>query len=169
MPTGSDLVIGEQLAGRGRRPGSAEELGALVAHALGYSRCSTHRLVADGDAYCLPWRLVELLIGVVEPVVRRVPLSGFAWRVRWLVFGFGLVDAGTNDRWYAFVRVVIIAMLSWSTGFFNRRWAATLTRLGDDSVCAAGLGNTLAAMIRRRSHAIADLERAAALTRCPPR
>ena len=170
MPTGSVLVIGEQLATgvvAGRVP--ADEFSALVAHALGQEPVRNSRLVAAGDVYCLPWRLVELAIGGMVPVLRRVPLTGFAWRLRWVVFGFALVDAARNDRWYAFVGVAIIALLSWSTSHLNRRWAATLSRLGDDQVRAAGLGGTLAAMIRRRPHTIGDLERATALTDSPTR
>ena len=166
MPTRSDLVIGPGLITgvvAGRVP--AEELSALVSHALGQEPVRSSLLVAVVDVYCTPWRIIEVIIAKLAPIIRRIPLTGLAWQARWVVFVVAVVGAAQQGRWVGMVGAAVVAVLTWSTGFFNRRWRAVWVRLGDDQVRADGLGGTLAAMIRRRSPALVDLERADALSR----
>ena len=166
MPTRSDLVIGPSLITgvvMGQRP--AEELSALVSHALGQEPVRSSLLVAVVDVCCTPWRVIEVVIAKLAPVVGRIPLAGLAWRVRWVVFAVAVVGAAQQGRWVGVAGAALLAVLTWSTGFFNRRWMSRWMKLGDDQVCADGLGGALATMIRRRSTALADLERADALNR----
>ena len=60
-----------------------------------------------------------------------------------------MVDSARNGRWAGFVGVLIIAILSWSTGRLNRRSDKTLINLGDQRLIAEGMGPTLADLIRR--------------------
>lgn len=166
MPTRSDLVIGPSLiAGvlAGQRP--AEELSALVSHALGQEPVRSSLLVAVIDVFCTPWRVIEVAIAKLAPVVGQMPLAGLAWRGRWVVFAVAVIGAAHQGRWVGMAGVAVVAVLTWSTGFFNRRWMSRWVKLGDDQVCADGLGGTLATMIRRRATVLGDLERADALSR----
>lgn len=122
-------------------------------------------LVTVIDVYCTPWRVIEAIIAKFAPVVRRIPLTGLAWRARWVVFAVAVVGAAQQGRWVGMVGVAVLAAVTWSTGFFNRRWLTMWLTLGDDQVRADGLGGTLAKMILRRSTERVDLERAAALSR----
>lgn len=133
---------------------------AVVSQALGHCPVHSSTLVNAMDAYCLPWRFVQIVTGVVSGVAARNPVFGFSWKIRWIVFGLAAVDAYRNARWAAFVGVVLIAILSWSTGPFDKRWIRELEDLGDHRAVAEGLGPDLADLIRRSDGSLAASERA---------
>lgn len=165
MPTAHDLVLSHRFVTwvvTGKL--SEEETCAVVSHALGRQVVDSSPLVASFDAYCGPWQIVAQVAGGVAAGASRLPLLPLAWKVRWIVFGVAVVDSYLNQRWPAMVLVAIIAVLSWSTGFFAARWALTLQRLGDERVIAEGFGPTLAGMLRRSSCGIAGQERAEILS-----
>ena len=85
---------------------------AIVIQALGGSQVHNSTLVNAMEAYCLPWRFVQILTGVVSGAAARNPAFGFSWKIRWIVFGLAALDAYRNARWAALVGVVLIAILS---------------------------------------------------------
>lgn len=160
MPTDHDLVVGEPLAAAlTANRMLPDEFGASVSHALGQQPVRRSQLVAVVDAYSLPWTLVEITNQAMLPWLHRIPMLQFAWQVRWVVFGLALVDSARNDRWVAFAGVLVVSVLSWSTGFLRRRWLTTCARLGDDQCRADGLAEVLAGIRPVRSHIADDLKR----------
>lgn len=150
FPTDDDLVISSQLVRWVRDARfSDEQVSAVVAHGLGQQAVTRSVMVAVGEAFTLPW---YLLVAAATPVVARVrllPLITFAWKARWVIFAVAVWQSASEGRWVGFWGVLVIATLSWSTGFLQRRWLARYTELGDRRVITEGLGPTLAALLRR--------------------
>lgn len=133
---------------------------AIVAQALGHSQVYDSTLVNAADAYCLPWRIVQIFINVANQTAGRIPLIGFSWKIRWIVFGLAAFDAYRNARWAALVGVILIAILSWATGHFETKWVRKLQNLGDERAISEGLGPDLADLIQQRDRCLAAIERA---------
>lgn len=133
------IVVGAELLQSVAMGALADEhVSSLVAHALGQRRVHGSALVAAAEAYCLPWTLVAIVVEHVGRAVRRIPLLPLAWKARWLVFGMALIDSARGNRWLALVGVALIALLSWSTGYLQRRWAMRMHVLGQRRVAAEG-------------------------------
>lgn len=143
MPTPGILVVSPELM---RQVVSGQltdrQTSAIVGEALGHSQVHDSTLVNAVDAYCLPWRIVQVLTGVARDIAGRHPLIRFSWKIRWIVFGLAAVDAYGNARWAALVGVILIATLSWTTDHFEQQWARRLQDLGDECAIAEGLGRT---------------------------
>lgn len=137
MATRRDLIIDLRLAGlivAGRVP--ADDLCRLVSQARGLAPVLNSRLVAVADAYCLPWNLASTLAAATTRAGRRVPLTSCAWRTRWVVIGIAIIDAWRHTRWIAVAGLLVFAVLTWSTGHFQRRWEKRLVQLGDAQLVA---------------------------------
>jgi hypothetical protein len=165
---GGNLIVGERVLGQ-LVCGDLDEQQAcaLVCHALGRQDVCSSAVVAAVDGYCAPWSLLALIVKEVRRLLRRVPLLSFAWRIRWLTFGVALVDSAYNGRWLAFVGVALIATSTWSTGYLQTRWHASMLRLGDRRVVAEGYGPALAGLLRGAPTATSDARRIHALTLTP--
>jgi len=150
MASCADLIVSQEFL---REVASGQltdrQASAIVSHALGQHRVNDSILVNAVDAYCAPWRVAQILTGGTSRVAVRNPILGFAWKIRWIVFAAAAVDAYRNERWAALIGVTTIALLSWSTGYFQNRWAYVLQDLGDQRTIADDLGGELADIIRR--------------------
>ena len=120
------------------------------------------------EAYCVPWRFAQVLVGIVSHFAARHGTLRFSWKIRWAVFGVAIVDNYLNARWAAFVGVTLIAVLSWTTGLLQKRWDRRCQDLGDQRTIAEGLGPDLVDLIQRRDRSIATSERADRLRRNSP-
>lgn len=166
MPTTTDLVVSPSLVRRivaGEL--SDEQASALASHALGQRPVWGSRLVSAMDAYCLPWRLIEVITTTFGATAGRSGLMATSWKIRWLVFGVAIIDNIHAARWGALVVVVIVAVLSGTTPVLRRRWHATVRDLGDRQVIAEGFGPVLATMIRASTKSMPALVRANRLDR----
>lgn len=141
---------------------------AIISQALGAVEVVDSVLVNVLKAYCLPWQLVQLLVAMVGQFAARHQTLRISWSIRWLVFGVAIIDNYLNARWAAFVGVIVIAVLSWTTGLFQKRWDRRLQDLADQRTISEGLGPDLADLIQRGGRSLATSERADRLRRCPP-
>lgn len=161
MPSRTVVVVSPELVRRvGNGQLSDRQASAIVSRALGHCPVHDSSLVNAVEAYCLPWRFVQVIISIASQVVRRNQILGFCWTIRWIVFGAAIVDSYRNARWAALLGVLVIAVLSWSTGYFQKRWTRKLEDLGDDCAVSEGLGPDLADLIQRRDSSLAAGERA---------
>lgn len=145
MATDCDLIVSRPLVGRvltGQLP--AERVCELVINARGQQPVINSRMVALGDAYCLPWNLAVIVGAEVVGRARRVPLVWLSWRIRWIVIALAIVDAWRHERWIAVVGVAVFAVLSWSTNYFRRRWETMFARLGHTQLAANRLTTSTA-------------------------
>lgn len=138
---------------------------AITSQALGHGQVVDSVLVNALAAYCVPWRFVQLLVGTVSKVAACHGILRSSWKIRWIVFGVAAVDNYLNARWPAFVGVVVIAVLSWTTGHCHNGWERTREDLGDQHTIAEGLGPDLADLIQCGDTSLATSERANRLRR----
>lgn len=124
------------------------EVSNAVARAYGQLPALWSRAALLVDLYCLPWTVVADLASRAARRLSSVPLVSLSWRMRPLVFGLGLVDAVAHARWEAVVPLLVMAVLTYTTGPFERAWQRRLAELGDSRAAAEGLGS----MVRPASH-----------------
>jgi hypothetical protein len=119
---------------------SDEEVSAQVAYAFGQLPALGSRGVLEVELYCLPWTIVEAVLSKVALLTAAVPLLSSSWRMRPVVFGLGLLDAVHHHRWEAAVALLVLTVLSYTTGPLRRAWLRRLDALGHARVAAEGLG-----------------------------
>ena len=117
------------------------KVSALVARTLGELPALGSRAVLAVELYCLPWTVVRTCANQISSALGRVPLMSFAWRVRLVVFSLGLLDAVQHARWEAVVPLVVLSVLTYTTGRLDRAWRRKLAELGDRRVEDEGLGS----------------------------
>ena len=170
MPSSSILVVSPEFVGQvanGRL--SDRQASAIISQVLGVIEVVDSTLVNMLDAYCLPWRIVQVLVAMVSQFAARHRTLRISWSIRWLVFGIAIVDNYLNARWAAFIGVILIAVPSWTTGFFQKRWDHRCQDLADERTISEGLGTDLADLIQRSDRSLTTSERADRLRRAVPR
>jgi hypothetical protein len=170
MPSRTVLVVSPEFVRRvSNGQLSDRQASAITGRALGLCQVHDSNLVNAVEAYCAPWRFVQVFTGVASQLSIRSPMLGLSWKIRWIVFGAAIVDSYRTARWIALVGVIVIAVLSWSTGYLQKRWTRKLEDLGDDCAISEGLGPDLADLIQRGDRSLAVSERASRLRRAPLR
>lgn len=168
MPSSSILVVSPKSVGQVANGQLTDrQASAIISHTLGVVEVIDSALVNALDVYCLPWRIVQVPIAMFRQFAARHRTLRISWSIRWIVFGVAIVDNYLNARWAAFVGVILIAGLSWTTGFLQKRWDGRLQDLGDQRTISEGLGPDLAGLIQRSDRSLATGERADRL-RCSP-
>ena len=139
-PCRGSLLVSESML-RGIRQGqvSETEVSVRVARAFGQLPAVGSRSTLAVAVYCLPWAIVETVASRVVCRLVRVPLMSLSWRMRPLVLGLGLVDAVQHTRWEAAVPLLVLAVLTYTTGPLNRAWRCKLAEMGDRRVADEGL------------------------------
>ncbi len=169
MPSSSILVVSPKFVGQVANGQMTDRrASAIISQTLGAVEVVDSALVNVLEVYCLPWRIVQILIGASSQFAAHHPTFKFSWKIRWLVFGVAIVDSYLNARWPAFFGVTMIAVLSWTTGHFQERWGRKRQDLGDQRAISEGLGPDLADLIQRGDRSLATSERADRLRRSSP-
>ncbi len=161
MPTRTDLVVSLELTHDvvARRL-TDRQASAIISQAVSHPQILDSNLAAAFDSFCMPWRLVAAFTGAASQITARIPLIRFSWTIRWIVLGLAATDSYRNTRWPALVGVVLIAVLSATTGRLEAKWLRTLEELADRSTVAEGLGPDLADLIQHGDQSLAGAERA---------
>ena len=169
MPSNTILVVSPRFVGEVAGGKLADrQASAIISQALGAVEVADSALVNLLEAYCLPWRLVGVLIAMVSQFAARHRTLRFSWSIRWIVFSVATVDNYLNGRWAAFIGVIMIAVLSWTTGFFQKRWDRSCQDLGDQRAITEGLALDLADLSQHCDFSVATSERADRLRRGTP-
>jgi hypothetical protein len=149
-PCGGSLLVSEFMLARIREGRVSDlEVSVRVARVLGQLPAVGSRLTLAVAVYCLPWAIVEDVARRVAHRLARVPLMSLSWRMRPLVFGLGLVDAVQHARWEAAIPLLVLAVLTYTTGPLGRAWHGKLAELGDRYVADEGLAAAPPAMPSR--------------------
>lgn len=134
MPSSSILVVSPTFVGQVANGQLTDrQASAIISQTLGVVEVIDSALVNALDVYCLPWRIVQVPIAMVRQFAARHRTLRISWSIRWIVFGVAIVDNYLNARWAAFVGVILVALLSWTTGFLQKRWDGRLQDLGDQT------------------------------------
>ncbi len=169
MPSRTVVVVSPEFVRRvSNGQLSDRQASAIISRALGHCQVHDSSLVNVVETYCAPWRFVQIFTRVAGQLTTRSPMLGLSWKIRWIVYGVAIVDSYRNARWAALVGVVVIAVLSWSTGHFQKTWARKLEDLSDDCAASEGLGPDLADLIERGGRSLVASERASRLRRTTP-
>lgn len=169
MPSSTLLIVSPEFLGRVATGQLADrQASAIISQPLSMAEVADSPLANLVEAYCLPWRFVQVLVAVVGQFAARHRIVRFSWKIRWIVFGVAIVDSYLNARWPAFVGVVMIAVLSGTAGYFQKRWNRRCQDLGDRRAITEGLGPDLADLIQRGDRSLASSERADRLRRGTP-
>lgn len=170
MPSSAVLVASPQFVGQVANGQLTDRrASAIISQALAHEQVLDLTLVNALETYCLPWRIVQIPIAAASQFADRHPTFRFSWKTRWIVFGVATVDNYLNARWPAFAGVILIALLSSTTGHFQSRWERRFQDLADQRTISEGLGPDLADLLQRGDRSLAASERAARLLRVPPR
>ncbi|MCB0912947.1 MAG: hypothetical protein KDB60_15155 [Propionibacteriaceae bacterium] len=169
MPSSAALVVSPEFVGQVASGQLTDRrASAIISQSLGLVEVVDSTLVNILDAYCVPWRIVQVLIAMVSPFAARHRTLRISWSIRWLLFGVAIVDNYLNARWAAFVGVIVIAVLSWTTGLFQKHWDRRRQDLADQRTISEGLGTDLADLIQRSDRSLPTSERADRLRRNSP-
>ena len=116
MPSSSILVVSPRLVSQVANGQLTDrQASAIISQTLGAIEVIDSTLVNVLEAYCVPWRIVQVLVAIMSQFAARHRTLRFSWSIRWLVFGIAIVDNYLNARWPAFAGVIVIAVLSWTT------------------------------------------------------
>ena len=169
MPSSTVLVVSSELLGRVASGQLTDrQASAVISQALGMADVADSTLANLVEAYCLPWRFVQVQVAVVSRFAAQHCTVRFSWTIRWIAFGVAVVDSYLHARWPAFVGVVMIAVLSGTTGVFQKRWDRRCQDLGDQRAITECLGSDLADHILRGNRSLATSERVHRLRRRSP-
>lgn len=147
------LIVTESLAARLRTEEISDlEVSTMVAHALGQLPVRGSRAVLAVSLYCLPWVIVEAITAGAASKLSRIPLMSLSWRMRPVVLGLGLFDAVSFGHWEAAIPLVVLTLLTYTTGPLDSAWNRRLGELGDSRVTAEGLD--LAHSVRDEFHVV---------------
>lgn len=148
------LLMSESLLARIRAGQLSDvEVSVRVACALDQLPVVGSRIVLVVRIYCLPWVIIEAVAFRVMRWLARVPLMSLAWRMRPLVFGLGFLDAVLHARWEAAVPLLVLVVLTYTTGPLSRAWRRKLAELGSQRVAQEGLELVPAVTSPSPSHA----------------
>lgn len=140
MPGRRTLLVSESLIARMRSDEISDlEVSVLVAHALGQVPVRGSRTVLAVELCCLPWAIVEVVAAQIMPCLSRTPLMSLSWEMRPVVLGLGLSDAVQHARWEAAIPLVVLTVLTYTTGPLELAWGRRLGELGDRRVAAEGI------------------------------
>lgn len=128
----------------------ADEAAALMAAGVGFLRSGLDRWDGLIIALTVPWLPVRGLAHGVANVLRRVPLVGFAWRVRAVVIGIAVWQlAVDNGLPVLAVFLGAVGALSYVAPVAARKLSRSLFFIGDQFAADAGHGPALARFLRR--------------------
>lgn len=146
VPDRRTLLASESMLARIRTGQVSDvEVSVKVLYALGQLPAVGSRIVLAVSVYCVPWAVTEAAASRIAHRLARVPLMSLAWRMRPLVFGLGVLDAVLYARWEAAVPLLVLAVLTYTTGPLGRAWRRKLAELGHRRVADEGPGSAPAA------------------------
>lgn len=161
MPNRTDLVVSLELTRDVvNRRLTDRQASAIISQAASHPQILGSTLAAAVDSFCVPWRLVHAFTGAASQITAGLPLIRLSWTSRWIVFGLAAIDSYRNTRWPALIGVVLISVLSATTGRLHAKWLGTLEELADQGTIAEGLGPDLADQIQHGDQSLAGAERA---------
>lgn len=144
MPSSTLLIVSPTFLGRVASGQLTDrQASAIISQSLGAVEVVDSKMVNVLEAYCMPWRFVQVLIKTVSQFAAIQGTFRLSWKIRWIVFTVAIADNYLNARWSAFVGVIMISALSWSTGHFQKRWDRTCQVLRDQRTIAEGLGHDM--------------------------
>src|SRR5450631_179053 len=151
-----------QAAQLGQLP--ADQAAGVIAAAVGRIRLSQTRFDVAVEFWTIPWHLVRAVWLGIAKAVGMFPLTGFAWRIRFVMGAVTVVQSVADGRITAGVVVAVFIALTYLAPRWQRQWDKRSQDDSDRFVADHELGNALGRFLRRCPPGPRTLERIHRLT-----
>lgn len=153
-----------QAAQSGQLP--ADQAAGLIASAIGRIRLGQTRFDVAAEFWTLPWKLLLSVSLAITRMVGWVPLTRFAWRIRFVMAAVAVAQSVPDGRIAGGVVVAGFIILTYLAPPWQRRWDVCSQDDSDRFVADHDLGDALGRFLRRCPPEPRTLERIHRLT-CP--
>jgi len=131
----------------GRLP--ADQAAGVIAEAVGRIRLGQTRFDVAVEFWTLPWQVLRAVCLAIGATVALIPLTTFAWKVRFVVSSVAVVQSVNEGRAASGVIVAVFIALTYLTPRWHRQLAIRSQDDADRFVADHELGDALARFLRR--------------------
>src|SRR5665647_59959 len=142
----------------------ADQAAGVIAAAVGRIRLGQTRFDIAMEFWTIPWQLVRAVALAIAKTVSWLPLTRFAWRVRFVVAAVAAAQSVADGRIAGGVVVAVFIALTYMAPRWQRQWDRGCQDDSDRFVSNHELGDGLARFLRRCPPAPRTLERIHRLT-----
>jgi hypothetical protein len=146
----------------GRLP--ADQAAGVIAAAVGRIRLGQTRFDIAVEFWTIPWQLVHAVCLPIVKMVSLVPLTGFAWRIRFVVAAVAVAQSVPDGRIAGGVVVAVFIALTYYAPRWQRQWDWQSQDDSDRFVADHELGEALGRFLCRCPPQPRTLERIHRLT-----
>ena len=152
-----------QAAQLGQLP--ADQAAGVIAAAVGRIRLGQTRFDVAVEFRTIPWQLVRAVCLAIAKTVGLLPLTQFAWRIRFVVAAVAVAQSVADGRIAAGAVVAAFIALTYLAPRWQRNWGMRSQNDSDRFVADHELGDALGRFLRRCPPEPRTLERIHCLTR----
>jgi len=136
-----------QAAQMGQLP--ADQTAGVIAAAVGRIRLGQTRFDFAVDFWTIPWQLVRAVCLSIAKAIGWLPLTQFAWRIRFVVATVAVAQAVADGRIAAGVVMAAFIALTYLAPRWQRQWDRRSQDDSDRFVADHELGDALGRFLRR--------------------
>jgi len=153
------LLLSAQL---GQLP--ADQTAGVIAAAVGRIRLGQTRFDVAVEFWTIPWQLVRAVCMVIAKAIGFLPLTEFAWRIRFVVGAVAVAQSVADGRIAGGLVVAVSIALTYLAPEWQRYWRMRSQDDSDRFVADHELGDALGRFLRRCLPEPRTLERIHRLT-----
>jgi hypothetical protein len=142
----------------------ADQAAGVIAAAVGRIRLGQTRFDVAVELWTIPWQLVRAVALAIAKTIGLIPLTRFAWRIRFVVAAVAVAQAVADGRIASGLVVAVFIALTYLAPRWQRQWALRSQDDSDRFVAEHGFGDALGRFLRRCPPAPRTLERVHRLT-----
>jgi len=151
-----------QAAQLGQLP--ADQAAGVIAAAVGRIRLGQTRFDVAVEFWTIPWQLVRAVCVAISKTVGSLPLTQFAWRIRFVVAAIAVAQSVADGRIAVGVAAAAFVTLTFLAPRWQRQWDMRSQDGSDRFVADHELGDELGRFLRRCPPEPRTLERIHRLT-----
>jgi hypothetical protein len=136
----------------------------VIAAAVARIRLGQTRFDVAVEFWTIPWQLVRAVCLAIAKTVNWLPLTQFAWRIRFVVATVAAAQSVADGRITAGVAVAVFIALTYLAPRWQRQWDIRSQDDSDRFVADHELGDALGRFLRRCPPEPRTLERIHRLT-----
>src|SRR5450631_3899503 len=142
----------------------ADQAAGVIAAAVGRIRLGQTRFDVAVEVWTIPWQLVSAVCVALSKTVGSLPLTQFAWRIRFVVSAIAVAQSVADGRIAVGVVAAAFVTLTFLAPRWHRQWDMRSQDGSDRFVADHELGNALSRFLRRCPPEPRTLERIQRLT-----
>ena len=142
----------------------ADQAAGVIAAEVGRIRLGQTRFDVAVEFWTIPWQLVRAVALAIAKTIGLIPLTRFAWRIRFVVAAVAVAQAVADGRIASGLVVAVFIALTYLAPRWQRQWALRSQDDSDRFVAEHGFGDALGRFLRRCPPAPRTLERVHRLT-----